>query len=73
MAGRYDNQPLPSFTDRGLLVEHLQIAARLGIKSTPRYWINTTPVNGFNPERLSALLDAGREHNHQTTQRTPSR
>lgn len=55
--GMYDNQPLPEFTDNGLLIEHRRIATRIGITGTPRFWINGHHVAGHNPRRFKELLN----------------
>ncbi len=54
--GMYDNQPLPEFTDNGLLEEQLEIAQSVGVNSTPQYWINGQHVSGFNQQKIEQLL-----------------
>lgn len=56
-SGAYDDKPLPEFKDNGRLDEQREIAARAGIHSTPRYWINGHFVAGNNPQEFTKLLD----------------
>ncbi|HAD05029.1 MAG: hypothetical protein A2091_10145 [Desulfuromonadales bacterium GWD2_61_12] len=55
-AGKYDQQPLPEFKDNGRLVEQETVVRKLGITSTPNYWINGTFVSGANLEAMGKLL-----------------
>ena len=57
--GKYDNQPLPEFTDNGLLEIHRQAARAMGINSTPRFWINGQYISGTNLQEFEKLLDQG--------------
>jgi thiol:disulfide interchange protein DsbC len=57
--GEYDSQPLPEFTDNGLLETHRQIARSIGVNSTPRYWINGQYISGTNLKEFEKLLDQG--------------
>jgi len=61
MAGVHDSRPLPSFIDNGLLAEHLRLATLLRVTSTPKYWINGTPVAGADLEQIKSLLRAAGE------------
>ncbi|MDY6847754.1 MAG: DsbC family protein [Geoalkalibacter sp.] len=56
MAGRYDDQPLPEFQDSGRLGEHLQVVQKLGVRGTPKYWINGEYLSGADLERMGELL-----------------
>ncbi len=56
-SGTYDKQPLPEFKDNGQLAIHRQIVSKVGINSTPRYWINGKFVSGSNPKEFEKLLD----------------
>jgi len=58
-SGEYDSQPLPEFEDNGLLAEHREIARKMGINSTPRYWINGKYISGTNLKEFEKLLDQG--------------
>ena len=58
-SGEYDNQPLPEFKDNGLLEAHREIARKVGINSTPRYWINGQYVSGTKLKEFEKLLDQG--------------
>ncbi len=57
MAGRYDDQPLPEFQDNGRLGEHLQVVQKLGVRGTPKYWINGEYLSGADLKRMGELLD----------------
>jgi thiol:disulfide interchange protein DsbC len=57
MGGAYDQQPLPDFQDNGLLAVHQQLGQRLGIRSTPNYWVNGRFVSGSNLKQVEAMLD----------------
>lgn len=56
-SGAYDKQPLPEYTDNGQLDIHRQVAEKIGINSTPRYWINGKFVSGSNLKEFENLLD----------------
>ena len=56
MSGKYDDQALPEFDDSGLLDHHLQVAASLGVKATPYFWVNGRLVPGANIPKLQELL-----------------
>lgn len=56
MSGKYDKQPLPTFTDTGLLEQHRAVAAKLGVRGTPNYWINGTYVSGADLNTMEKLL-----------------
>lgn len=55
--GMYDREMPPALDDKGLLDEHRQIAAKVGINGTPQFWINGQHVSGFNPKQFTALLN----------------
>lgn len=59
MAGRFDGRPIPSAPEsaRQLLAKHQQIAAALGVRGTPYFWINGTQVRGANFPQLTSLLE----------------
>lgn len=57
--GEYDKQPLPEFEDNGLLDTHREVARRIGINSTPQYWINGKYISGTNLKKFAELLDLG--------------
>jgi thiol:disulfide interchange protein DsbC len=59
--GDYDEQPLPEFKDNGLLDIHRQIVRKVGINSTPRYWINGKYVSGTRLKEFEKLLDAKKD------------
>lgn len=54
--GMYDKDPLPAFNDNGLLQIHRDIAAKIGITGTPKFWINGQHISGYNPKQFEALL-----------------
>lgn len=58
-SGEYDKQPLPEFKDNGLLAIHREIARKIGINSTPRYWINGQYISGTNLKEFEKILDQG--------------
>jgi len=55
-AGMYDQKPLPDFKDNGRFVEQEAVVRKLGVTSTPNYWINGTFVSGANLEAMTKLL-----------------
>lgn len=57
MGGAYDQQPLPAFKDNGQLAVHQQLGQKLGIRSTPSYWVNGRFISGSNLEQVEAILD----------------
>lgn len=58
MGGRFDTEPVPAFKDNGLLDEHLEIARKVGLNGTPKFWINGQFVSGNNLEAIKKLLTA---------------
>jgi thiol:disulfide interchange protein DsbC len=56
-SGAYDKQPLPEFKDNGRLDSHREIAQKIGINSTPRYWINGSFVSGSNFKEFEKMLN----------------
>ncbi len=56
-SGEYDQQPLPEFKDNGLLDVHQQVVRKVGINSTPRYWINGSYVSGTNLKEFEKRLN----------------
>ncbi len=56
MSGRYDDKPLPEFEDNNLLEAHKKVVDSLGIKGTPKYWIDGTFLSGANIEAMKKLL-----------------
>ena len=54
--GAYDKQPVPMVKDNGLLATHREIVRKVGINSTPRYWINGKFVSGSNLKQFEKLL-----------------
>lgn len=58
MGGAFDNQPLPKFTDNGLLSEHLRLGQQLGIHGTPQYWVNGRYIAGSSLDKIKQMLDA---------------
>lgn len=58
-SGAYDEQPLPEFKDNGMLETHRQIARKIGINSTPRYWINGKYISGTKLKEFEKILDQG--------------
>ncbi len=42
-----------------LLQEHIKVAQKLGVRGTPAFWINGTPVKGANIPRIKELLGKG--------------
>lgn len=58
-SGDYDGQPLPPFKDNGLLDQHRELARKIGITGTPKYWINGQFVSGTNFKKFEQLLDQG--------------
>ena len=56
MAGKYDQGPLPEFKDNGRIAKQISIGEKLGINSTPIYFINGQVVSGANTELLNKLL-----------------
>ncbi|PLX90995.1 MAG: protein-disulfide isomerase [Desulfuromonas sp.] len=56
MGGRFDNEPVPEFKDNGLLDEHLEIARKVGLNGTPKFWINGKFVSGNNLDAIKKLL-----------------
>ncbi len=56
-SGSYDQQPLPEFKDNGRLETHRDIANRIGVNGTPRFWINGHHVAGYNPREFDRLLN----------------
>lgn len=58
MSGKYDQvNLLPAFTDNNLVQEHQKIAAMLGVKGTPNYWINGNHVGGADFAAIEKLLN----------------
>lgn len=55
-AGKYDKNPLPEFKDNGRLAEQKAVVSKLGVSSTPNYWVNGTFVSGANLEAIGKLL-----------------
>jgi thiol:disulfide interchange protein DsbC len=56
MAGKYDQGPLPPFKDNGRAAEQKAIGDKLGIGSTPMYFVNGQVVSGANIGLLNTLL-----------------
>lgn len=56
-SGEYDQKPLPEFKDNGLLDTHKQIVRKVGINSTPRYWINGEYISGTNLKKFEEQLN----------------
>lgn len=56
MSGRYDEGPVPPFTDNGVMESHKQATELLGLTGTPNYWINGTFVAGANIKAIEQLL-----------------
>ncbi len=56
-SGDYDKKPLPEFKDNGQLAIHQQIVRKVGINSTPRYWINGEYVSGTNLKKFEEKLN----------------
>ena len=56
MSGRYDDQPLPEFEDNDLLEAHKKVVDALGVKGTPKYWIDGTFLSGADIETMKKLL-----------------
>lgn len=56
MAGKYDRQPLPAFKENDRPAKHMEVAAKLGVRGTPNYWIDGTHVNGADIETMKKLL-----------------
>jgi thiol:disulfide interchange protein DsbC len=56
MGGRFDNEPVPTFKDNGLLDEHLEVARKVGLNGTPKFWINGKFVSGNNLDAIKKLL-----------------
>ncbi len=56
-SGAYDKQPLPAFTDNGMLELHRRIGKEVGVTGTPQYWINGHHLSGFNQQQVEKLLD----------------
>ncbi len=56
MAGRYDDQPLPEFSDNHQLEKHLAVVRSLGVRGTPKYWINGHYLSGADIETMERLL-----------------
>jgi len=54
---------LPSCEDKSAsrLAESMGWARKLGVSSTPTFWINGERVNGANFQRIETLLDGGNE------------
>lgn len=64
MEGDLDNgefELLPSCKEKAdpLLVEGMSWAKKLGVSSTPTFWINRERVNGANFQRIENLLNGG--------------
>lgn len=56
MSGLWDTRPLPPFKDNGKLEIHRQIAAKLGVKGTPAFWVNGNFVGGANLDKIKGFL-----------------
>ena len=58
MKGKFDGKPLPDSSPETeqLLRDHQQVAARLRVSGTPKYWINGAPVSGADIKQIEALL-----------------
>jgi thiol:disulfide interchange protein DsbC len=56
-SGAYDQEPLPAFEDNGMLDKQTEIIQKLGIHSTPHYWINGRHISGTNLQKMEQLLD----------------
>ena len=56
MAGKYDTAPLPVFEDNLLLEDHLELTGRLGVRSTPQFWIDGENIQGANISELERLI-----------------
>ena len=52
------NQPLPEFKDNGRFAAQYQIVQKIGINSTPRYWINGHYFAGTQLQDFEKLLDS---------------
>lgn len=58
MSGRYDQEgSLPDFADNNLVQEHQKIAAMLGVKGTPNFWINGNHIGGADFAAIEKLLN----------------
>lgn len=58
MSGKYDqDNSLPVFSDNNIVQEHLEVAAMLGVKGTPNFWINGTHVGGADFTAIEKLLN----------------
>ncbi|MDO3378408.1 DsbC family protein [Geoalkalibacter halelectricus] len=59
MRGRYDGRPLPDFQDNKQLEIHQEIVTGLGVRGTPKFWVNGTYLSGADLQAMEQLLDAG--------------
>lgn len=58
MHGRYDGRPLPDFEDNKQLEAHLEVVNKLGVRGTPKFWINGTYLSGADLQAMEQLLGA---------------
>jgi thiol:disulfide interchange protein DsbC len=56
MAGKYDGKPLPAFKPNDRPAQHAAVAAKLGVRGTPNYWIDGTHIGGADIEAMKKLL-----------------
>jgi thiol:disulfide interchange protein DsbC len=57
LSGKYDSQPLPAFKDNGQLERQSKAVDRLGVNSTPAYWIDGHYVGGSDLRLMQQLLE----------------
>ncbi|EKD40833.1 MAG: hypothetical protein ACD_74C00155G0009 [uncultured bacterium] len=58
MSGKYDQGgSLPAFSDNNLVQEHQKVAAMLGVKGTPNFWINGNHIGGADFAAIEKLLN----------------
>lgn len=60
MRGRYDGRPVPAFTDNRQLEKHLKVVQELGVRGTPKFWINGTYISGADLQLMEQLLNASK-------------
>jgi len=56
MGGAFDSQPLPDFKDNGLLKVHQQVGQQIGIRGTPKFWVNGRFVAGSSLKLVEQML-----------------
>ncbi|SDL80065.1 thiol:disulfide interchange protein DsbC [Geoalkalibacter ferrihydriticus] len=57
MRGRYDGRALPQFEDNRQLEIHQEIVTNLGVRGTPKFWVNGTYLSGADLQAMEKLMN----------------